>query len=121
MPTPFGYCGVATIRPMSARPLAVVVTGLEHVVELPRAIPPVDTSSCFHTILFVAGSNATSRLIESAFGGLDDRSWMIAPEELITGCWSDAGGDSMPKLVTFAQTTSLPVCGSKDGSGHSTP
>src|SRR5581483_10308872 len=119
--TPFGYCGVATMRPMIARPLAVVVTGLEHEVELPRAMPPVDTSSCFQTILFGAGLRATSRLTVSAFGGVDVRSWMIAPDELITGCWSAAGGASMPKLVTFAHTTSVPVCGSNDGSGHSTP
>src|SRR4029077_13333073 len=57
IPTPFGYCGVATIRPISDRPLAVVVTGLAQPVALPAAMPPVETSSCFQTILFVAGLN----------------------------------------------------------------
>src|SRR5579864_8384868 len=104
---------------MIASPLAVVVTGLEHGVELPRAIPPVETSSCFQTILFTAGSKATSRLTVNAFGGVDVRSWMIWPDELITGCWSCAGGASTPKLVMFAHTTSVPVFGSNDGSGHS--
>src|SRR5579862_1934310 len=86
IPTPFGYCEVATIRPISTRPLAVVVTGLEHGVAFPFGIPPLETSSCFQATLFVAGLNATSRAIESAFGVVELRSWMIAPAVLITGC-----------------------------------
>src|SRR5579884_285370 len=121
IPTPFGYCGVATIRPMIASPLAVVVTGLAQGVAFPRARPPVDTSSCFHAILFVAGLNATRRAIVVEFGALELRNWMIAPALLITGCWSDAGGDSKPAICAFAHTYSRPVCGSHDGSGHSTP
>jgi hypothetical protein len=53
----------------SAIPPAVIVTGLEHGAELPAAMPPVETASCFQTSLFVDGSNATSRLIESAVSG----------------------------------------------------
>src|SRR5581483_7826260 len=121
MPTPFGYCGVATMRPMIESPLAVVVTGLAHGVALPRGMPPVDTSSCFQTTLFTDGSKATSRATVRAFGGADCRNWMIAPDELITGCWSCAGGDSIPATCTFAHTTSRPLVGSQAGSGHSTP
>src|SRR5262249_56389697 len=84
-------------------------------------IAAVETSSCFHTIELVAGLNATSRLIDSAVGTVEVCSWMIWPALLITGCWSAAGGDSIPKLVTLAQTTSMPLTGSHDGSCHSTP
>src|SRR5581483_3776450 len=121
MPTPFGYCGVATIRPINESPFAVVVTGLAQGVALPLGIPPVETSSCFQAILFVAGLNATSRAIVSVPGATELRNWMIEPALLITGCWSDAGGDSKPASCTFAQTTSRPRAGSHAGSGHSTP
>src|SRR5579862_633717 len=109
IPTPAGYCGVFTIRPIRARPLAVVVTGLEHDVAVPAFGPAgVETSSCFHTTLFVAGLNATRRAIVSAVGGTDDRHCMtpvsLLPE--MTGCWSVAGGDSTPSLWMFAQTYS---------------
>src|SRR5579884_1610218 len=121
IPTPFGYCDVATVRPINARPLAVVVTGLEHGAAFPCAKPPVVTSSCFQTILFVAGSNASKRAIESAFGGIEIRSWMMPRTLLTTGCWSAAGGACTALLDTDMQTISVPVCGSKEGSGHSTP
>src|SRR5438128_1104900 len=76
-PTPFGYCAVVTTRPMFERPLAVVVTGLTQVAGGPAAVPPVATSPCFQTILFVAGLKATRREIVSAFGADDVRHWMI--------------------------------------------
>src|SRR5579862_6684278 len=117
MPTPLGYCDVFTIRPISASPLAVVVTGLEQDVAVPALGPAgVETSSCFHTTVFVAGLNATRRAIVSAVGGTDDLHCMtpvsLLPE--MTGCWSVAGGDSTRSLWMFAQTTSVCVCGSKD-------
>src|SRR5579862_2555905 len=103
MPTPFGYCEFITTRPMRASPLAVVVTGLEHGVAVPAFGPAsVEFSSCFQTILFVAGLNATRRATESAVGGNEYRSWITPPrppgsEALeITGCWSGAAGDSTP-------------------------
>src|SRR5215471_1168942 len=106
---------------MIERPFAVVVTGLEHGAEFPAAIPPVERSSCFHTIELVAGLNATSRLIVSAFAGADVRHWMICVELLITGCCSDGGGDSSAVLPTLAQTTSTPLTGSQEPIGHCTP
>src|SRR5579862_4046815 len=106
---------------MIERPLAVVVTGLTHVAGRPAAGPPVARSSCFQTILFVAGLNATSREMLSAFGADDVRHSTIWPALLITGCWSAAGGASSALLKMFAQTTSIPEFGSQAGSGHSTP
>src|SRR5215475_12555634 len=108
MLTPFGYAGVATTLPISASP-GVVVTGLLQADELPDGRPPVETSSCFHTIEFVAGLNAISRLIETAFGTAPTFSWITLPTPLITGCWSAAGGASTAKLCTLAQTYSNPV------------
>src|SRR5579885_2835657 len=123
IPTPLGYCGVATVLPIRARPLAVIVTRLAHGAALPFAKPPVDTSSCFQTILFVAGLNATSRAIVKALGGVDDRNCVMLPKpfDLITGLMSSRGGDSKPALCTFAQTIWIPLFGSHAPSGHSTP
>src|SRR5581483_3385788 len=119
---PPGFCGVETIRPISASPPAVVVTGLSHgAVGLPAANPPVVVSSCFHAILLSAGLNATSRLTDSEFGIDATSSWKTAPPLLITGCWSAAGGALNAMLWMLAQTYSRPVLGLKDGSGHSTP
>src|SRR5579862_2045131 len=87
-PTPFGYCDVKTTRPISARPLAVVVTGLEH----GAAWLLVVTSSCFQTILFVAGLKVTTRAYVSWFGGVEMLSSMTPSTWLTTGCWSAAAG-----------------------------
>src|SRR5579862_3014670 len=100
---PFGYCGVMTRRPISASPLAVVVTGLEHDCALPLFGPArVVFWSSFQTILFVATSNATRRDSESAVGGNEYLSCITPPRPpgselfVITGCWSIAGGASIP-------------------------
>src|SRR5579884_191064 len=93
IPTPFGYCAFITTRPISASPLAVVVTGLEQDVALPLFGPAaVEFSSCFQTILFVAGLNATRRAIDSACGTNEYLSCMTPPRPpgrllfVITGC-----------------------------------
>src|SRR5215470_16136314 len=109
------------IRPMRASPLAVVVTGLSQPVDLPAGSPPVELSSCFHTIELVAGLNATSRLIVVEFGTDPTLSWITLPTPLMTGCWSAAGGASKAMLWMFVQTYSNPLFGLKAGSGHSTP
>src|SRR5581483_7986782 len=93
IPTPFGYCVLMTTRPISASPLAVVVTGLEQDVALPRFGPAAgEFSSCFQAILFFAGLNATRRAIDSACGTNEYLSCMTPhrpPGRLlfvITGC-----------------------------------
>src|SRR5438067_10121448 len=106
---------------MIATPPALIVTGLAHGAEFPAAVPPVEMSSCFQTILFVEGSNATRRLIARALETADVLRAMTLPTPLTTGCTSGAGGDSTPKLETFAQTISTPFFGSHAGFGHSTP
>src|SRR5579862_8333759 len=130
IPTPPGYCVVSTTRPIRARPLAVVVTVLEQSVAVPLLGPArVAFSVCFQTILFVAGLNATSWAVESELGTLTVSHCMTPPKPpaplpptvAITGCWSAAGGDSIPRLWMLAQTISFPVCGSNDGSIHSRP
>src|ERR1044072_460250 len=79
--TPFGYCEFAITRPISVIPLPIVFTALAHEDALPFAIPPVDTSSCFHTILFVDGSNATNRATVSVVGVVVVRSCVMLPNE----------------------------------------
>src|SRR5579862_1930209 len=104
---PFGFCGVARIRPIRTSPPAVVVTGLSQgPVGLPFANPPVVTSSWCQTVLLFAGLNASSRLIESEFGTDATASWITAPALVITGCWSAAGGDLIAMLWMLAQTYS---------------
>src|SRR5262249_50393283 len=119
--SPPGADGVATIRPIRTRPLAVVVTGVLHGVALPAASPPVETSSCVQAILLVAGLNATSRNSDVEFGTAATLSWITLPTALMTGCWSAAGGASIALLWMLAHAYSSPVLWLKDGSGHSTP
>src|SRR5581483_575453 len=102
IPTPFGYCAFMTTRPMSASPLDVVVTGLEQDVALPLFGPAaVEFSSCFQTILFVAGLNATRRATACAFGLNEYLSCITPPRPpgrpltVMVGCWSAAGGDEI--------------------------